>query len=386
MQTIAKVKIKTLTEHPFFGLLCSKLRFAIDPNCETACTDGETIYFGKEFSYDLSSEELAFILMHELMHVVQGHCFYPAECDGRLRNVAADIVVNSILLDELRIPDITIAGCEVMHLTPEGKEGRLYTVDQVYDMLVKECKKTGISESDAFGDKFLDDHSKWGSLENSTYSRVIMQQSIYGIVEQLTKGGGFGLVPNLAKRMVEEIKNPPVDWRTILNDFIQTEVTDYSFSPPDKRFSASDVLLPDFNDTQEKIENVFIAVDTSGSISDRDLSLALNEIKGALDQFEERFSGWLSYFDAKVSEPEPFENYSEVKNIKILGNGGTSFEAVFEKAKERFNGDLSCIIVITDGYAFYPDIKETLGVPVLWVMNNDRITPPWGKVVVMNNV
>lgn len=438
-QKIAKAKIRLLSEHPFFGLLCSKLQFAITPNCKTACTDGETIFFGEEFSYNLNLDELTFVMMHELMHIVQGHCFFPPILDSFLHNIAADIVVNSIILDELGVPELDIAGCEIMHYAPDGKEGRIYTVDQVYDMLAKmypvEEPKTGNFQinglpgsnengdndidnngdgednddngnvslkgkskkskkndknsedaQDEFEDKFFDDHSKWGSLENPTYNKITMQETVFEIVEQLKRSGDYGSVPVMADRIVEDIKNPPVDWRAVLNEFVQTEVTDYSFSPPDKRFSDGDFLLPDFNDTSEKIENVFIAVDTSGSISQKELSLAINEIKGAIEQFQDRFKGWLSYFDEDVSEPEPFENYSDVKKIPILGFGGTSFTAVFEKAKERFNGDLSCIIVITDGVSRYPDISETLDVPVLWVMNNNEVTPPWGKVVVMNNV
>lgn len=438
-QKIAKAKIRLLSEHPFFGLLCSKLQFAITPNCKTACTDGETIFFGEEFSYNLNLDELTFVMMHELMHIVQGHCFFPPILDSFLHNIAADIVVNSIILDELGVPELDIAGCEIMHYAPDGKEGRIYTVDQVYDMLAKmypvEEPKTGNFQinglpgsnengnndidnngdgednddngnvslkgkskkskkndknsedaQDEFEDKFFDDHSKWGSLENPTYNKITMRETVYEIVEQLKRSGDYGSVPVMADRIVEDIKNPPVDWRAVLNEFIQTEVTDYSFSPPDKRFSDGDFLLPDFNDTSEKIENVFIAVDTSGSISQIELSLAINEIKGAIEQFQDRFKGWLSYFDEDVSEPEPFENYSDVKKIPILGFGGTSFTAVFKKAKERFNGDLSCIIVITDGVSRYPDISETLDVPVLWVMNNNEVTPPWGKVVVMNNV
>lgn len=459
-QKIAKAKIRLLSEHPFFGLLCSKLQFAITPDCKTACTDGETIFFGEEFSYGLNSDELTFVMMHELMHIVQGHCFFPPILDSFLHNVAADIVVNSIILDELGVPELDIAGCEIMHYAPDGKEGRIYTVDQVYDMLVemypvetpktgdfqisgllgsgengnsdnekgnndidgdgngkdndgngddnddngednddngnaslngkskKSKKKNKDSENaqDEFEDKFFDDHSKWGTLGNPTYNKITMQETVFEIVEQLKRTGDYGSIPLMADRIVEDVKNPPVDWRAILNEFIQTEVTDYSFSPPDKRFSDGDFLLPDFNDTSEKIENVFIAVDTSGSISNKELSLAINEIKGAMEQFEDRFKGWISYFDEDVSEPEPFENYSDVKKIPILGFGGTSFTAVFEKAKERFKGDLSCIIVITDGVSKYPDISETLDVPVLWVMNNTSVTPPWGKVVVMNNV
>ena len=38
------------------------------------------------------------------------------------------------------------------------------------------------------------------------------------------------------------------------------------------------------------------------------------------------------------------------------------------------------IIILTDGYAPFPDEKEAMGIPVLWLLNNKDVDPPWGKV------
>ena len=38
------------------------------------------------------------------------------------------------------------------------------------------------------------------------------------------------------------------------------------------------------------------------------------------------------------------------------------------------------IIILTDGYCPWPDEKDTLGIPVLWIINNEDMTPPYGKV------
>ena len=50
---------------------------------------------------------------------------------------------------------------------------------------------------------------------------------------------GRGTIPLLAERMWEEMRKPQTDWRTILNDFVQEEICDYSFAPPDRRFDES---------------------------------------------------------------------------------------------------------------------------------------------------
>ena len=44
------------------------------------------------------------------------------------------------------------------------------------------------------------------------------------------------------------------DWRKLLNSFIQEEVFDYSFTPPDRRNCDSEFFLPDFNEKDLKGE------------------------------------------------------------------------------------------------------------------------------------
>ena len=38
------------------------------------------------------------------------------------------------------------------------------------------------------------------------------------------------------------------------------------------------------------------------------------------------------------------------------------------------------IIILTDGYAPFPEEEVSLDIPVLWVINNNEVTPPWGKI------
>lgn len=107
-----------------------------------------------------------------------------------------------------------------------------------------------------------------------------------------------GTLPIFAQRMLEKLKKPQTDWRTILNDFIQEEICDYSFSPPDRRFQDSPFFLPDFNEMgkNDNISDILFFIDTSGSISDDDMTTAYSEIKGAIDQYDGKLQGWLGIF------------------------------------------------------------------------------------------
>lgn len=41
------------------------------------------------------------------------------------------------------------------------------------------------------------------------------------------------------------------------------------------------------------------------------------------------------------------------------------------------------IIILTDGYAPFPQEKLAFGIPVLWLLNNENVDPPWGKVAII---
>lgn len=177
------------------------------------------------------------------------------------------------------------------------------------------------------------------------------------------------------------MRKPQTDWRTILNDFVQQEIVDYSFTPPDRRFDESPFFLPDFNDKDDIVEDILFMIDTSGSMSDDMITAAYSEVKGAIDQFNGKLKGWLGFFDAAVIEPKPFASQSEFEIIKPAGGGGTDFQIIFEYVQEHMQDRLPAgIIILTDGYAPFPKEKLADGIPVLWLLNNDDVNPGWGKV------
>ena len=181
--------------------------------------------------------------------------------------------------------------------------------------------------------------------------------------------------------MLKELRKPQIDWKTILNEFVQEEVNDYSFSPPDRRFDDSPFFLPDFNEKDETAKDILFMIDTSASMSDEMITAAYSEVKGAIDQFNGKLQGWLGFFDAAIIKPEPFDDEESFKIIRPAGGGGTDFYTIFEYVKAYMSDQLPVsIIILTDGYAPYPDEEIAMDIPVLWLLNNEKITPPWGKI------
>lgn len=398
-------RMRILCNNGFYGLLLMHMGFGIDANCETAYTDSYKIAFNPNFLEGLNDNELDFVMMHEILHVVLQHCFRGADYDQERFNIACDIVVNSniLLSNDMDKSSITLRKYgESMHLAPDGKEGHNYTAEQVYQMLSSnKNKKKKKPSDDGFelgrseheqgkkddakdsGGSF-DDHSHWGTVEeeDDTMRDVWVKrlEDACEAIEVRSASKGRGRLPLFAQRLLKELRNPQTDWRTILNEFVQEEIVDYSFTPPDRRFDGP-FFLPDFNGKDDMVENVLFMIDTSGSMSDDMITAAYSEVKGAIDQFNGKLKGWLGFFDAAVIEPKPFENEDEFKVIKAAGGGGTDFQIIFEYVQKYMqdNPPVS-IIILTDGYAPFPKEHLAGGIPVLWLLNNEEVEPPWGKV------
>ena len=513
IKRLQNARLNLLSKQPFYALLLLHMKFALDITCETAYTDGNRIAFNPDFMDAISDKELEFVLMHEVLHAALGHPFrrqsdYDTECYDK----ACDIVVNSNILYSFNmdISSITLKKFGVsMHLTPSGKEGYKFTVEEVYNELLKASGKTqknsnlgsgnggngsgidgllegqsgkdenkteesndqedssnnksnkgkggGNGECDGSGDGdgnnkgksskglangsgkgksgkgqgsggggeiteddlndliaellkgrtvhgkvdpnssiiddkiedsekqgMVDDHSFWNGDDEDNIGRDTWLNRMIDATDIIARsegGKGRGTTPLAAQRVVEEIKNPVLDWRTILNEFVQEEICDYSFSPPDKRMEDSPFFLPDFNEKDESIKDILFMIDTSGSMSDAQITECYSEIYGAIGQFGGKLQGKLGFFDAVVVEPIPFENEDEFKIIRPKGGGGTSFDIIFDYVEKEMEEEPPVsIVILTDGYAPIPDESRAGGIPVLWIINNDSVTPPWGKI------
>ena len=412
---------RILAEHGFYGLLLMHMRFAVGDELDTAWVSSDTITFNPEFSDKLSASELCFVLEHEVLHAALGHLERQGARDQFLWNLACDIVVNSNIKhsngDDPMSITLRCGHGESYHLAPNGEEGWHYSADEVYEMLLrnKDVRKkvaieqdpgekddgpgganaqgTGDATSDAVAAaKACGRGSRWdwhivddgsdpateADLHDTWAQRLASARESISVRDPSNQRG---LVPACAERRLEELKGASADWRLLLDEFVQEDVCDYSFTSPDRRFPDSPFVLPGFTEADTIVRDVLFMVDTSGSVSDAALATAFGEVKSAIEQFERRLCGWLGFFDAMPYEPARFEDVADLDSIKPKGGGGTRFEVVFEGVDRWLEAeDLSCIVILTDGYAPCPAPSVTRGVPVLWLIEGEGPTPPWGKV------
>lgn len=375
-------RMRLVMSHPFYGALLMHVILSVDEECETAFTDNERICFGAEFLNNLSAREVEFVMLHEIMHIVLHHCKRGLGYNQLVFNIACDIVVNSTILETFGndVSKITLAKYgESVHTVPDGREGRLFSAEEVYSMLMRNRAFAKTLAAVAFSD----DHSKWKDEEEMSENAASWDQRVVNAAQaaSMMSGSSAGSVPRFAQKLLDREKNRTLDWKTLLHEFIEEDTGDYSFSPPDRRFSDSGFFLPDYNGevSSDKVSKILFMIDTSASISTKTVYTAFDEIESALEMFEGGLEGWLGFFDGGVKAPVPFENTDELKQIRPVGGGGTSFINVFKYIRENMSEDPPVSIVIfTDGYDRFPDEDAAMGIPVLWIICGTNVVPPWG--------
>lgn len=384
-------RMRLLKNYPFYGNLLLHLGFSL-AKCGTAATNMVKVYFDPEFVEELSDNELDFVLMHEVLHCALQHCLRGREKNTFFFNLACDIVVNSNIMQSIGAQSFIIAGEEVVHKAPDGMEGWHYTAEDVYDMLMGKYQAL-VSEVEYVLDKVrvdygvgFDEHELWKTIPLDTTLSEEWKKHLIDAVQNITNSH----VPPQARDLIEDFnRKSKLDWREVLHDFIKVinDNYDYFFVPPDKRFSYSDFFLPSFSesDAYNMVEDLWFVADTSGSVSSEMLTAAIYEIKSAIGQFE-HLSAKLSYFDTSITEPVLFDSVKTLEEIPPMGGGGTDFFCIFNYMKEYMSDDLPvAVIILTDGYAIYPDEEAAMGVPVLWIISNNNEKAPWGTSILIDD-
>ncbi len=404
---VQDARIRLMREQPFYASLLMQMRFAVDMSCQTMYTDSKVIGFSPSFADSLNASELEFVLMHEVLHAALGHCtMEQSEYDHEIFNIACDIVVNSNILysRNMILSAINLRGEPAMHLTPKGEEGYLYTVDEVYAMLIKKGKASKPQSGSTGGrrsqqedktcegreDGGFDEHTRWSpdrEEEARWLDRMVnateLAECCGALYASLGGASAVGKTPLGVTRRLGELTKPQLDWRTLLADFIQEDINDYTLSPPDRRFDGGDFFLPSYDAAEECVRNVVFLVDTSGSVSDEMIRDAYSEIRGAIEQFDGRLEGYLAFGDTEVYDILPFDGDTDLTKQMPRGGGGTDFEKPIRHVLDRLGGEArpSCMIYITDGFCSFPEEAVAEGIPFLWLLTASCPPPPWGRAV-----
>jgi predicted metal-dependent peptidase len=391
-QRITKAVI-AITAHPRYMALAGVLMVGnktVSDDVPTACTNGRDETYGRAFVDSMTDAELRFVILHECYHKMYRHLItwkHLHDKNHQLANASCDYNINGKLVDENRED-----GFATMPRDENGDQIGLYDerfrkpdgswsdTAMIFKTLDDDDDDDDDGGDDEGGDQGFDEHDWEGADKLSDDEVKELEKEIDVAIRQGSiiagKSGATG------NRLLGELMQPQVDWREVLREFIQTTCTgnDYStWKRPNRRYIGAGVYMP--SGISEKVDELVIAVDTSGSIPDADLAVFLSEVQSICTTVKPD-KVRLLYWGHEVVGDESYATHeldTLAQSSKPRGGGGTDVECVVEYMQQH-QIKPQATIILTDGYLFGD--WGTWDCPTLWcVIDNKHATPDNGKVV-----
>ena len=385
LDRIIVARLGLLLRHPFFGNMATRLRVeAADDWCPTAATDGRHLYFNTQFFHAMDNKEVEFVIAHEVLHCVFDHLSRREDRDPRLYNIAADYIVNNLLVRDRIGNKPKIVECF------QDFKYRDWTSEEVYDDLFKNAKKIDL---DALGE-LLDEHIDWGQGDDEgegkdgkskgrpKYSDEELRQIRDEIKEAMIQAhqtSGAGNTPAEIQRMIKELTEPKMNWRELLRQQIQSTIrNDYTFARPSRKGWHTGAVLPGMN-FDETID-ICVSIDMSGSIGDDQARDFLSEVKGIMDEYKDyKIKLWC--FDTKVYNEQDFtaDGGTSLMDYKVMGGGGTDFDCNWTYMKKQ-DIQPKKFIMFTDGYPYgsWGDESYCDTIFIIHSNHNKNLEAPFG--------
>lgn len=390
---VSKARTQLLLKKPFWGFLALHLEpeERLGMEIPTMGTNGDLLVYDPDFVLKTAEPILMAIVAHEVFHCAFGHIWRCGNRDKMLWNVATDIAANNILAKE----GFILEGCIM-----EPKLAGL-SAEEVYEKLPHKDGEGGTGAGNgkegqrgAGGTKaqIVDDHAPWKEVaggdktdigkdikeamgvENGKDRRDLESQwkDRLSRARQVAKSQGVGM--GNIDDVIDQTLEPIIPWLEILRNSAQSCIcTDYRLLPPNKKHIWRGIYLPSLHG--ERVE-AGIAIDTSGSMSNDEIAVGVNEVRGVCSQFQD-YVIHLWQCDDGIQRYDEINPYCEVPN-KIRGRGGTSFVPVFKDIEKR-GLRISLLVYFTDLDGRFPNNPPDF--PVIWVATAGKVQVPFGEVI-----
>ena len=388
IEKLVTARVGLLLRHPFFGNMATRMQL-IDASdwCATLATDGRNFYYNNDFVSKLKPKEAEFGFAHEVLHNVSDHLGRKGDRDPQLSNIAADYAVNQILKDEL----IGEVPSWIKIFQDNKYRGKSY--EEIYDDLYENADKIDLDKLGELLDEHLDgegddegngaggdkEGSGKGRPKLSEAEKKAIRDEIKEAMVAAAQSAGAGKLPQGIRRLISDFTEPQMDWRELLRMNIQSILkSNFSFSRPNRKSQHSGAVLPGM--TNEETVDVSVAIDMSGSISDKMAKDFISEVKGIMDEYQD-FKLDLWCFDTQVYNYAKFtgDTADEIMSYEVKGGGGTDFDVNFEYMKEN-DIEPKRFIMFTDGYPCGSWGDENYCESLFIIHGNETIIPPFGQV------
>ena len=422
---LTAARTKLILDKPFLGALVLRLPLQeADPAwCVTTGTDAKKFYYNPDFIDSLKPTETQFILAHEALHCALSHFLRRQHRVKHRWDLACDYAINPILLAEGLTPPPGI-----LHI----KQYEGMTAEEIYPLIADNDMSETLDQhlydkEDQFsegGQESSDnplDHDNQGNKppqekeskqqagntgqgkenkdpstsgkqefdENAGGSEapppplnqqeaedlsIQWQQRMAGAAQQAQQAGKLS---GVMKRLIDRLLQPNLPWRMLLARYMTAQARDdYSYARPSTR-RGNPAIFPTLKSAEI---NILVALDVSGSVSDKELRECLSEIDAIKGQMRARIT--LVACDSDIIEgfPRVFEPWEKVTlPDSIKGGGTTDFRPVFNWVSQQ-DKQPDTLVYFTDAQGAFP-IEPNY--PVIWLIKG-KGSIPWGQRIQLN--
>nr|CAA6799879.1 MAG: Unknown protein [uncultured Thiotrichaceae bacterium] len=428
---LVSARTRLILDKPFLGALVLRLPLqAANPAwCKTTGTDARKFYYNPEYVQELRPAEAQFVLAHEALHCALSHFARRQHRVKHRWDLACDYAINPILLEDgLVSPPGMIMLKEYAGMTAEEiypcidgndlsetldqhlydkednpAEGGQDSSENPLDNRDKQNKpknenaqeeQSQEKPNDAPGESKESDSNQSNnpqqepdesaggappppplSQQEAEELAVQWQQRMAGAAQQAQQAGKLS---GVMQRLVDELLQPRLPWRNMLAHYLTTTARDdYSYARLSTR-RGNPAIFPTLKSQQI---NVAVALDVSGSVSDKELLNCLSEINAIKGQI--RATVTLLPCDSEIIDGFPihFEAWEEAElPASIQGGGSTDFRPVFDWLTMQ-DRQPDILVYFTDTQGYFPDIVPDF--PVLWLVKGHGKVP-WGTRIQLN--
>lgn len=355
---------RLIATQPFYAvLLLDMLELVETTSVPTAATNGKQLMVNPDYFKSLNdADERLFVLSHEVLHVVFRHCprlklymdrgFGPdlKEFSPSKWNRATDYIINYTLhADGVgTIPDNVL-------YSPKYTNEDL--ADDVY------VKLDDDPDDDKNGDSF-DVHMP--AAESDCPQDADVKRAIASAAQAAK---AMGKMPGQMQRLVDELLEPQITWQERLRQQISTCAGRdmATWARPNRRRLATPphLYMPGTTGIQAGVIAMYI--DTSGSISQAELTAFLSEVAGLYQDMNPE-ELWIGSCDSEAYAPHLITSTDEIIEYQPEGGGGTHMPAIYDRLrKESLNPEV--LVILTDGYTGWDSKPEW---PVVVVTTTDQ--------------
>ena len=393
---ITKARARLLVRAPFLGSIALGLGWVEAPEVGTMATDGRHVWFNRAWCEEYGVEKIIGVIAHEVLHVVNKHHLRRGDRDPSLWNQAADLLINRLLEED----DYLLPACG---LFDRERQFAGLPTETIYTRLLQQQPPRSSDDKPNESAKGSSSAPKGGPYTREGHDGADVESAkMWGEVRDLLTTKGKTLSPSerrqaeadldirirqaavVAKRAgkfsevtreLVRVSTDRVDWRDKFRmAFDGTLRGEASWSRPNRRFIQHGLYLPGWRRTGAG--RIAFVLDTSGSISERELSVYTAAVLGILEETGPECVA-LIQCDTEVRHVEYLQPGESFDQIEVVGRGGTRFQPAFDWIA---GSDLvpSIIVYATDLRS--ADAPEDPGIPVLW------LTPTRGRAVSFGDV